>query len=135
VTDAEAFRAFMQKVVVAEDTLNVWEDTDADGKPVFGFGGYGSILGIPTEEIGNIDLIDYDGDYSYDAFVTELSQYVAHDDAIIIMESGNEKLRYLTCFATIVTRFDVQYRDLTTIAIGCAQEMIGDNEWKTQISY
>lgn len=133
VKDSEAFRKFME-VVYAEDTIEVWEDEDGDGVPVFAFGCYGMIAGLKGD-----DEVD---DCSYDGFIDGLQKCVADGDAVIIFEAGNEKLRYVIGSATIITSKECDYLDITGMAIRRAQELVGNSvgqtrayNWKTKVDY
>lgn len=133
VKDADAFRSFMSKVVVDEDSIHLWEDTDRDGNLVFGFGCYGSILGLPPEDVD--DENDFDFDFDYDEFIDKLSEHLVKGDAAIIVEIGNEKLRYLTGSAMIVTENDSEYLDINVMAAERAAQMLGNNTWTTKLAY
>lgn len=62
-------------------------------------------------------------------------EHVAEDDAVIIMESGNEKLRYVTGCATIITSKGVDGVDVVDIAIQKARELLGNPTWDSQCDY
>lgn len=134
VKDEESFRNLMARVYGCEDTVDFWPAKDKDGNTVFGFGCYGGISGVRNAEE------DEDGDVeetSYDEFLDGLQKCVAEDDAIIILESGNEKLRYVTGYATIITSKDIQTLDLTTMAKETAATMLNnpESEWTTVCEY
>ena len=135
VKDPDAFLEFMDKVAACEDSANVWEDRDKAGRPVFGFGCYSPILGVPARsEEACVDDDDFE-DYDYDEFVSGLSELVAEDDAIIILESGNEKLRYLIGSALVITSTGADYMEIDAIAAKRAAEMIGNPGWQTKTCY
>lgn len=132
VKNPHEFKEYIEsKVCCDEDGLDVFENIDKDGVLRFGFGVYGSILGE------RIDTDDDDGfvDYDYDAFCNALSKFVADDDAIIIEEVGNEKLRYVTGYATVITKDGVDSVDLGDVACKLAAKMLKNEQWKTQLSY
>ena len=131
VKDKDRFKKFMENVISCEDNVDVWEEKDAAGNTVFGFGCYGSILGIDLGYNADNDYCEYD----YNEFIDGLSDIVADDDAIIILESGNEKLRYVVGGATIITSNGYDYLDIATLAAQAAAEMIGNPSWKTRIDY
>lgn len=136
VKDPDAFKEFMKKVIASEDGVSVWEEKDKAGNTVFGFGCYGSILGVPVHEDGGNEDDDYDyDDYDFDEFVDGLSELVADNDAIIILESGNEKLRYVTGCALVITSTGSEYMEIDVLAAERAAEMLGNPNWKTQVSY
>lgn len=131
VKDPEAFQRFMDGVVSCEDSVSVWSETDRDGDLVFGFGCYSPILGVKPEDADQ----DADFDYDYDEFVNGLADHVAEDDAIIILESGNEKLRYLVGSAMVITSKQSEYLDIATVAAEAAAEMLKNPSWKTRVAY
>lgn len=125
VKDPEAFKKLMDTVVTSEDRISVWNEKDKNGKTIYGFGCYGSILGIE----------DKDEDCDYDGFIDALSSLVAEDDAIIILESGNEKLRYLVGSAMIVTSKDSEYLEIGTVAAERVASILGRQQWLTKMWY
>lgn len=131
VKDANAFRSLMSNVYADEDEIDVWEEKDGNGDTVFGFGCYGSILGIRPD--GTTDNEDFD--YDYEGFTKGLSKCVADDDAIIILEAGHEKLRYLVGGAMVITSKASMYYDIADIAQLRASEALNNPHWKTKICY
>ncbi len=129
VKNPDAFCDFMRGVI-AEDSVDVWEEKDGDGNPVFGFGCYGSIFGVNTQPNS-----DDDCEFDWEGFIHGLSDHVADDDAIIIMESGNEKMRYVVGSATVVTKYDYDYIDVASMAAKRASELLKNPEWKTRLDY
>lgn len=125
VKDEDAFKAFMGPV--SGDDLRIFEKTQ-DGQKFFGFGCYGVIYGICPED-------DPDECADYDAFLDGLKSHVAEDDAIIIMQAGNEGLRYVVGDATVITSKDVQYINIDNWAVMKAREMLLNKNWKTQLDY
>ena len=130
VKDDENFRALMNRVYGCEDSVELWEEKDEDGKTVFGFGVYGGISGLRDS-----DDDDIDDDLSYDIFIDKLQASVADDDAIIILESGNEKMRYVIGSATIITNSGYNHMDITDLAAKKAAEMLHNPSWKTRCEY
>jgi len=131
VKDPVAFKEFMNRVCADEDAVDVWEEKDENGDTVFGFGCYGSILGVEPDGVENNEDFDYD----YEEFIQGLSECVADDDAVIVMESGNEKLRYLVGSALIVTSTDNDYYEIEAVAAKRASEMLNNPSWKTRTNY
>ena len=120
VKDPDKFRALMEDVVGVE----LWDETDDAGQPVFAFGSYGRIEGTDP----------YDDD-AYDKFITALQEHVADDDAVIIIEVGNEKLRYLVGLALVVTSKGCDNVDLNGEAIELARKMLSNKKYDTILSY
>ena len=128
VKDPDAFREYMDHVSGAEDQIRVWNEEGGR----FGFGCYGGIAGIPTEDNGSDD---YDPEWDYDAFINGLREHVADNDAIIILEVGNEKLRYLCGQATIITSKEIKFLDMETLAVRSARDMLENPEYTTKCEY
>lgn len=87
VKDEDAFSKFMD--TVSGDDMHCWSDKDEDGNTLHAFGCDGSIYGVPNGAKDN----------DFDLFLSELQKHIAPEDAVILMESGHEKLRYVTGFA------------------------------------
>lgn len=130
VKDEDAFRKMMEQVYGCEDSVDLWEEKDSKGNTVFSFGIYGGISGLrdPEDE-------DEDDDIAYDRFIDRLQQLVADDDAIIIVEAGNEKLRYVVGSATIITSKGYQYTDIEAVAVQQAREALANDGWDTKLCY
>lgn len=126
VKDETAFRDLMSRIYGSEDTIELWE-ADDNGSPLFAFGCYGGISGLKAE--------DDDENDDFDSVIDELQKCVANDDAIIIFEVGNEKLRYLTGLATIITSTEVKIMELTDMACQSAVDLLGNPNWKTNTCY
>lgn len=130
VKDEDKFRGLMNRVYGCEDSVELWEEKDSDGKTVFGFGVYGGIAGLRNaQEDDDID------ESSYDEFIDGLQECVADNDAILIMEVGNEKMRYVVGSASIITSKEYQYMDITNLATRKAAELLGNTGWNTKCSY
>lgn len=126
VRDVEAFKSLMTRVRGSEDAVDLWEEKDSNGQTVFGFGLYGGISGVCDAE---------NDDSAYDEFIYGLQECVADDDAIIIFESGNEKLRYVVGSATIITSRECTYLDITSLAKIQATELLSNPDWETKCEY
>ncbi len=132
VKDEEAFREFMGRVYGSEDNIDLWEETDDAGRKLFGFGCYGGISGV----IAAKEDEDEDADEtSYDEFISRLQKYVADDDAIIIFEVGNEKLKYLVGHALIITSKEIENISLKLMATQLAAGLLENDNWQTQCEY
>ena len=130
VKDPEAFRNLMTKVE-AED-FSFWEEKDEAGNLIFAFGCFGSIAGIPIRnEEGELET----GDESYEDFLTELQKCIEDNDAIILIESGYEKLRYVSGIATVISSDSIKYLDVSRTALGLARRMLKDEKYDTRMDY
>lgn len=133
VKDEEQFRELMSKVVGEYEEPEVWTREGKNGETFFAFGCYGEICGLRT----NPEDENYDEDYdeSFDAFIDGLQNCVAEDDAIIIYESGHEKLRYLIGSATIITSTQTKYCDIRTYALDNARKLLKNENFDTVSDY
>jgi hypothetical protein len=126
VTDEARFRKIIANCCGSDENLMLFEAEDDSGK--FGFGCYGSVLGIP---VGEDDYPDYD----IDAFYEALQEILSDGDAIIITEVGHEKLRYLLGVCTVITKREIRSIDLSVKAIALAGEMLGNADFMTRMDY
>lgn len=131
VKDETAFRDFMSRVTGCEDNVELFERRSEDGSKFFGFGCYGNIAGVIDPNIDDPD----DTDNAYDEFIQGLQKQVADDDAIIILESGSEKMRYVIGQAAVITSKQFEYLDITHLAIMKASEMLANPNWQTICEY
>lgn len=133
VKDPDAFRSFFQCVYGSEGGIDLWEEKDAAGNPMFGVGAYGGIAGL-RNSTDDEDMLTADTT-SYNEFIDGLQEHVAENDAIIILEAGHEKLRYIVGAATILTCIDQAHVDVTDAAKVCAANMLGVPNWETKCEY
>lgn len=132
VNDEAAFEEFMGRVYGSEDNVELWKEKAKDGSTMYGFGCYGGIGGVRNAKADEDDDSD---ESAYDEFISGLQQFVCADDAIIILESGNEKMRYVIGSATVVTRDKYKYLDITSIAKKTAAALLGKEDFQTQCEY
>lgn len=130
VKDPDAFREFMSRVY-GSDEVQLWEGKDLNGTVQFGFGVYGWISGFCPSE----DEEDDDCDYDYNAFLDELQKHIADDDAVIILESGHENLRYVVGGATIVTSKEVEYLGINELAEKRVAVLLNNPDWLTRCEH
>lgn len=129
VKDEDKFRDLMSRAYGCEDEIQLWERKDRNGKTTFGFGVYGGIAGLRSADDEDED------DNTYDEFLDGLRECVADNDAIIITEVGNEKMRYVVGAAEIITSKKCEYIEISELAAQKAAEMIGVTDWTTQLCY
>lgn len=130
VTDPEAFKKIINRVITDEDSLELWERTE-NGMTYYAFGAYSSICGLRHEA----EDADNDGEFEVEAVYDALAKVIAPDDAIIITEIGYEKLRYLTAYAVVITRTEVEFVELRSAALETAQRMLRDPEYDPCMDY
>lgn len=123
VKDKQAFFNLMKGVETDGDKIDVWEEEDG----TVGFGLVGCIMGFGTGD-GSFE-------FEYDAFANALRDLVEEGDAIIILEVGAEKLRYVSGTATIITSYGTKYVNLTDEAVEAARLMLGNDGWTTKCDY
>ena len=128
VKDAAAFKDFMKLVYGGEDSIELLEKQDTNGKPTFMFCCYNGIAGLVTSSDDN----DFDTETAYDEFIDGLQKHVADDDAIIIFEAGNEKLRYVVGQAEIITSDSYSFISLKAEAVKRAASVLHNSKWQTQ---
>lgn len=116
------FEDFM-KTVYGEDEVFMFKKGD-----MYGFGCYGEIMGIRNPEDENED--EYDS--PYDAFIDGLQKHVTDNDAVIIMEFSNEKLRHISGTVGVITSKKVKYMDTTDLAMDIAKKLLNNKNYETQ---
>lgn len=129
VKEESAFRKLMDSVCT-EDEIYVFESPQSDGSTKFGFGCYGAINGIWVETDD-----EFYCDEGIDSFFGQLQQLVCADDAIIITEIGNEKLRYVVGFCTVITSKEIRSISISEAAICAAKELLRNQDFQTQMDY
>ena len=67
-------------------------------------------------------------------FYQELQKILPDQEAMILMEVGNEKLRYVVGLATIVTNKEIRFVNMADVALKTVKSMIGE-DFTTQMDY
>ena len=129
VKDETEFRSLMEQVYGSEDAVEVWEKRDDEGNTTFGFGCYGGIAGIRDTDDDDLE------ETAFDRFLEKLQQCVAENDAVIILEAGNEKMRYVVGTALILTNKACEYLDIAELAEKRAAGLLAIPSWKTKLMY
>lgn len=119
--------------VYAED-LKIFSKVDSNGNKLYGFGGYGRISGYFNNE-DDFEDSDEAWDNAYDNFVDGLTKHVTEDDAVLIFEVGEEKLRYVIGSVTIITSRGYLYKDIESVGIEIAKQLLDNYDYTTQCSY
>ena len=132
VKDNEKFKEFMTHVY-AED-LEVFHKQDENGNELYGFGGYGGISGYFNNK-NEYEDSDEAWDNAYDNLIDGLAKQVAEDDAILLFEVGNEKLRYVVGSVSIITNNGYKYEEIKNVGIELAKKMLNNPNYDTQCSY
>lgn len=124
VTDPERLAQLVCRMS-AEDAVQLFDD----GHGKYGFGCYSNISGLIENDEGFLDEPDYD------LMCEELQSIIIYGDAIIIMEAGNEKLRYVVGIGTIITKDSIQVVSLRDCLLGKAREMLANAAFSTSMDY
>lgn len=132
VKDNEKFKEFMTHVY-AED-LEVFHKKDENGNELYGFGGYGGISGYFNNE-NEYEDSDEAWDNAYDNLIDGLAKQVAENDAILLFEVGNEKLRYVVGSVAVITSKGYKYRDITDVGMEMAEQMLNNPDYTTRCEY
>ena len=132
VKDNEKFKEFMTHVY-AED-LEVLHKKDENGNELYGFGGYGGISGYFNNE-NEYEDSDEAWDNAYDNLIDGLAKQVAENDAILLFEVGNEKLRYVVGSVAVITSKGYEYRDITNVGVEIARQMLNNPNYDTRCAY
>lgn len=135
VKDPDAFRAGMEHVRGSEDSVELWEEKDENGNIMFGFGCYGGLFGKVRDEDDEPRDADEDYDVAFNLMINFLQESVADDDAILVMEAGNEKLRYVVGDIIIITSTDCKYKSIVSCGISAARDLLCNPEWTTRTAY
>lgn len=101
------FKAELGKYSAGESGIFIWEE-----KGLIGLGSYGSMT----------TLYDPDTDDWIEIFGI-LQDHIEDGEAVILVESGNEKLRYVTGLAWVITKDDIKLIDVVDQAIQEAQRL------------
>ena len=132
VTDEEKYAELMSRVRGDEDILHLWTE-EKDGRIFHAFGCESSMSYYPENEDGT--EAEDEAPVEWEEFCRELSKLLPAGEAVIILEVGKEKLRYLTGYAEIITKHGTEFVDLTRTAIEKARKCLGNDTWSTRIEY
>lgn len=127
VIDEDKFNEIMADVVISEDQLEIWHE-ERNGEKYFAFGGYGCLYYEKELEDGSV-LDDID------SFYEQLQTVIHPEDAIILTEVGNEKLRYLIAVSVVITKDMVDFIDLNSESVLLARQLLKNNYYTTKLNY
>ena len=80
------------------------------------------------------DIDDAYQDDSFDRFLNELQKLLPDNDCFVYMESGHEKLRYITGYALVMTSTTCKEMSLDTFINNTVKNLFGEN-FKTRYQY
>ena len=94
---------------------------------------------IEKEDEYEIHTCDEESDVTFEddcmlEFYQELQKILPDQEAMILMEVGNEKLRYVVGLATIVTSKEIRFVNMADVALKTVKSMIGE-DFTTQMDY
>ena len=89
----------------------------------------GRIYGVPDREAPD------EAEEDYGAFITGLQTLLPAGEALILMEVGHEKFKYLVGAACLLTANRMMHIDLQEAAIREARQMLGNPSYNTRIEY
>lgn len=127
VINLERLAELVGQMSSGEDAVQLFDD----GKGKYGFGCYGNISGLSSDEGTDDDCKEPD----YDLMCEELQGILADGDAIIIMEAGYEKMRCVFGTGTIITKNSIEVVSLRDCLLNKARNMLGDSAFCTQMEY
>lgn len=130
VTDEQAYAELFAGLHGTDDSIEDFSEKLKDGTIVHGFGTCGSVLWFRDHDAEE----DYEDEY-YSEFLSRLQKLLPAGEAFIMMQSGHEKLRYVTGYATVVTADSIEFLSIADLAVRKAREMLGDDHFKTQLDY
>lgn len=130
VTSKEAFDEFAEHLVATEDEVKIFEGSDSEGNPTYGFYAYS-----PISYRADLEDEDWYDDISDDDFIEAAQKIIAKDDALILTEIGHEKMRYLVGYALVVTQNGHRWINLSNASVQAARELLNNNEFTTELDY
>lgn len=128
VTNENAYAELFENLC-SEDDIEDFTETDKDGVVWHGFGSYGTIDYIEPCEDEN----DYN-EPDFDLFAKRLQNILPENEAFVLLEVGSEKLRYVTGYATIITKNDFRSISLTEMARTECKNLLGSS-FETKMEY
>lgn len=128
VTDEKKFERLLSCLSGTEDRIYNFTKI-MDGAVYHALGTYG-----PITYQDSLDKDEYAED-DFDYFLYQIQKILPDNEALIYMESGYEKLRYVTGVCIVVTKNDIRSVNLQDEAIKMARNMLKDDSFTTSTSY
>lgn len=80
------------------------------------------------DEIFDVDENSiYEEDINFDVFVKELQKILPDNEVFVYMESGSEKLRYVSGYAIIASKTQTKNTDLDSFVEASVKELLGQD--------
>lgn len=131
VTDEAAYQKLFEGLRASD--LQDFTKTE-DGIVYHGFGAYDTIEYVIESENDDFDPEYGDETYDFDVFLSKIQNILPDDEAFIYIESGHEKLRYITGYTIIVTKDKIVSQDLINITEQIAINLLGES-FHTKMTY
>lgn len=125
VTDEKRYLELFNTLASDEGEVFAFDEKSEDDTPTHAFGAYGVICCYR----------DGNEEDDFDWFISELQKILPDNKAFILFEAGNEKLNYVSGYATIVTRSNIENISLEGEAIETAKKLLGNETFETKTSY
>lgn len=133
VKDEDAFKKLMERVYTGSDEeVKVFTKVCDDNDKRFAFGCLHEIAGVKNAKD---DEDPESNESAYDEFISGLQDCIADGDAIIIYESGHEKLCSVEARATIITSTECKFVNLFDVVDQRAALLLNNPKWQTQRVY
>ena len=117
----EEFLDFFKKISSENGKPRLWS-RENKGKREYAFGSVGELY--------------YDGMPLHDSdFATHMQKMIPENEAVVLEEIGNEKLRYLNASAIIITSNDYAGMDFLDVLIGKAKSILQDDSFTCDMEY
>ena len=132
VTDENKYEE-LKKHIADNGDLDFWDKKKENGKIAHAFGGYCQIVGY-VDDLETYNNGESDECPDFDFFLKKLSEIIAQDSACVIMQAGNEKLRYVDGFVDVVMHNKVKCKSLESITRDILEEN-GVNADRVELYY
>lgn len=131
VTDEEKFLTLISKLQSDDGSVVTWGKVAEDGTVLHAFGANGNISYWPDAEDGTAAKEPV----SWDEFAEDLSEILPEGEALILVETNADKLRSVTGYAEIITRYEHELIDLRLAALTEARQLLKNESWTTCMDY
>lgn len=142
VTNEEEFKKIMRLMSCFEDSVRSWTK-NIDGELYYAFGTNDDISGVcncnhcQAVMKGEIefDKEECEEEASYNKMCELLQAVINSEDAVIIVSSGHDKLRFVGGCSTIITSKEIIHKDIWENAINTVKELLSNENYDTTYSY
>ena len=131
VTDEDQYQK-LAKSLWGEERIQLFTKKLDDGTILHGFGSYCNIEYLPAD--ANTDEDD-DELCDIEEFYKELQKILPDNEVFVLEEVGNEKLRYVGAYATIVTNKEIRHIGFNRQIETLAKELSHNPDYVLNIEY